>query len=233
MTSSPYEAGKNWTSHIASQGLAYPAEYVIRIFRGSYPKLLMPKPEAGQTVLDVGCGDGRHLPFFRSLGLQAHGVEISQDIVAHLRATLGPLGVPDQHLQVGSCAKLPYPDASFDHVVAWNSAYYMSLDGADFEAHALEMTRVLKPGGWLIISVPKTSAFIFDGSEPGPMPRSRIIRKDPFGVRNGEIMRVFENGAELAEAFATRCEHFCHGDIHDDCFGHAYHWHLMVARRRA
>lgn len=229
---SNYQAGANWTTHIATSGLAYPAEYVIRIFRGSYPGLRMPKPQAGQSVLDVGCGDGRHLPLFRSIGLDAHGIEISKEIVDHLRSSLGPLGVPAENLQVGSCADLPYPDAHFDYVIAWNSAYYMSLDGADFEAHAKEMTRVLKPGGWFIISVPKTSAFIFDGSEPGPMPNSRVIQRDPFGVRNGEIMRTFDSGAHLAESFAPYCEDFCHGDVHDDCFGFAYHWHLLVAKRK-
>jgi SAM-dependent methyltransferase len=213
--------------------MAYPAEYVIRIFRGSYPRLAMPKPVPGQRVLDVGCGDGRHLPFFFNLGMEAHGVEISEPIVAQLRLRLAPLDIPSGRLQVGSCAALPFSDASFDYVMAWNSAYYMSLDSADFAVHARELCRVLRPGGWLVLSVPKPSAFIFAGSEPAADPGCRVVRQDPFGIRNGEIMRVFQNGDELASTFEQHCDSFCHADIHDDCFGYAYHWFLLVARRKA
>ena len=227
-----YQAGNQWTGHFAAQALAYPAEYVIRIFRGNYPHLAMPRPQPGQSVLDVGCGDGRHLPFFASLGLETHGVEIAAPIVEQLRNRLAPLGIAEDHLHVGSCAALPFADASFDFVVAWNSAYYMSLDGADFAVHARELVRELRAGGWLVLSVPKPSAFIFDGSEPAERPGCRIIRKDPFGVRNGELMRVFLDGGELAGAFRDDCDTFCHGDIHDDCFGFAYHWFLLVARKK-
>jgi SAM-dependent methyltransferase len=226
-----YQPGSQWTGHFAQQGLAYPAEYVIRIFRGSYPHLAMPKPTPGQSVLDVGCGDGRHLPFFANLGLEAHGVEIAEPIVGQLRERLAPLGIAPERLHVGSCASLPFADASFDYVMAWNSAYYMSLDNADFAVHARELCRVLRPGGWLVLSVPKPSAFIFAGSEPAAAPGCRVVRQDPFGVRNGEIMRVFQDATELAAAFESYCNGFCHADIHDDCFGYAYHWFLLAARR--
>lgn len=232
MSPDSYQAGQQWTGHFAQHELAYPAEYVIRIFRGRYPNLAMPAPQPGQSVLDVGCGDGRHLPFFHRLGLEAHGVEIAEPIVAQLRERLAPLGIAADRLQVGSCASLPFADARFDFVMAWNSAYYMSSDGADFSAHAAELARVLRPGGWLVLSVPKPSAFIFAGSETSALPGCRVIRQDPFGVRNGEIMRVFADGAELAAAFAPHCDRFCHADIHDDCFGYAYHWFLLVARRK-
>lgn len=232
MNTPDYKPGNQWSGHFASHALSYPAEYVIRIFRGSYPHLAMPKPQPGQSVLDVGCGDGRHLPFFFSLGLDAYGVEIAVPIVEQLRTRLAPLGIEADHLQVGSCSSLPYADASFDYVMAWNSAYYMTLDGADFASHVAELTRVLRPGGWLVLSVPKPSAFIFAGSEPSTLPGCCVIRQDPFGVRNGEIMRVFQSGAELASAFNDHCDCFCHGDIHDDCFRYAYHWFLLVARRK-
>jgi hypothetical protein len=116
--------------------------------------------------------------------------------------------------------------------MAWNSAYYMSLDQVSFTRHAEELSRVLRPGGWLVLSVPKPSCFIFAGSEPAGQPGYRVIRQDPFGLRNGEVMRIFETGAELAEYFAGDYDDFCHADIHDDCFGYAYHWYLLVARKR-
>lgn len=226
------ELDRQWLGLLKAQDISYPSEYIIRIFKGAYPRLEMPRPRPGQSVLDVGCGDGRHLPFFLSLGLDAQGVEVTPEIVDHLRLSLSELGVGPERIQQGSCSSLPYQDDFFDYVVAWNSAYYMSLDNVDFSAHASELLRVLQPGGWLVLSIPKSTAFIFEDSEPSSHLGCRIIRKDPFGVREGEIMRVFNSSNELEAQFNDRCDNICHGDIHDDCFGYAYHWYILVARKR-
>lgn len=229
-----YSAENSWAMAFAGLGMSHPAEYVIRIFRGNYPNLRMSRPSQGQSILDVGCGDGRHLPLFSSLGLEPFGVEISLAAVALLRERLGPLGIPPDRLKAGSCAHLPFHDANFDYVIAWNSAYYMSLDDADFSVHADELVRVLRPGGWLILSVPKSTAFIFDKSIPSDREGCRVIQNDPFGgMRNGEVMRVFESRDELESAFSGSCDTFCHADIHDDCFGFAYHWHLLVTQKKS
>ena len=46
--------------------ISFPAEAVIRIFRGTFPKLRI-KFKKKQKILDVGFGDGRHLNFFKHL----------------------------------------------------------------------------------------------------------------------------------------------------------------------
>ena len=44
--------------------MPYPAEYVIRIFKGSYPKLNFDKKSYdGKKICDIGCGVGRNLPW--------------------------------------------------------------------------------------------------------------------------------------------------------------------------
>jgi len=227
-----YQAGNQWAKHFQASGISYPAEYLIRIFRGTYPNLKMPKPKCGQRALDVGCGDGRHVLYMHSLGLEAHGVEISEQLVAILRSNLEKHEIPPDQLQVGSCAALPHPDSSFDYVVAWNSSYYMSLDSKNYETHAAELLRVLKPGGWLVLSVPKSSAFIFADSGPSDRPGYRVIRNDPFLTRNGEIMRCFGSREELASVYSNFTDSACYADIHDDCFGFAYHWYLLVACKK-
>ena len=228
-----YRAATQWTSYFSgAEGVAYPSEYVIRIYRGNYPRLAMPKPVAGQRILDVGCGDGRNMLFFQTLGLDVHGVEISNPVVEKLRDNLGPTGIPATNIQLGSCAQLPYDNSHFDYLVAWNSSYYMSLDGVSYHDHVAEFQRVLKPGGWIVLSVPKLSSFIFDGSDPSDLPGCRVIRRDPFGVRNGETLRAFRDRDELEHQYSGSFDTFCHADVHDDCFGYAYHWHLMVARRK-
>ncbi len=228
-----YSASDAWSKDYAKEGMAYPAEYVIRILRGDYPNLNLKKDiKKGQKILDVGCGDGRHMPLFTNVGLDPHGVEISDSIVNILKKRLSPKFIKSNNLKTGSCANLPFEDKKFDYVIAWNSAYYMTLDNTIFEKHAEELARVTKPGGRILISVPKSTAFIFSNSTEHSNPDYRVIGDDPWGsMRNGEIMRCFKSGDELAESFKDYCKDFIHGDIHDNCFGLNYHWFLLVATR--
>lgn len=220
-------AARQWTQfYTENTGIMYPAEAVIRIFKGSYPKLKMPKPKAGQSILDVGCGDGRHFPLFQSLGMMPAGSEITSEIVAAIDGRLS--GEID--IRIGTCAKLPWPDASFDYLLSWNSCYYMN-EGVPFEAHVAEMARVLKPGGWIVCSVPKTNCFIFKDAEFLGMGEVRV-RDDYFGLRNGELMRWFPEPVHLENAFGSHFTNFCHASIDIDMFGLAYNWHVFTAERR-
>ena len=229
-----YSAGEAWSDiYSGKYDLFYPAEYVVRIFKGNYPNLNWESSFKKKSILDVGCGDGRHVLFFKSLGMIAHGLEISEEIASQLRNNLKDLGIKPEEIHSGSCSNLPFEDNSFDYLIGWNSVYYMSLEDSKFEDHVNEMTRVLKPGGYLILSIPKDSAFIFDKSEFCEDTKYKIIKDDYYGgMRNGEIMRVFKSQSELQEEFESLYEDFNFGEISDDCFGLNFHWHLMVAKKK-
>ena len=222
------DAANQWTQfYTKNTDIMYPAEAVIRIFKGEYPNLKMPKPKRGDSILDVGCGDGRHFPLLASLGMKLIGSEISKEITTTLRDRLKGL---DVILGVGTCAKLPWATGIFNYLLAWNSCYYMQ-PGGKFEEHVAEMARVIKPGGWIVCSVPKTSCFIFKDSEFGA-DGYVTIANDHFGLRNGERMRWFEDDDDLVAAFDSHFTNFCHADIDIDMFGLAYNWHVFTAERR-
>ena len=227
-----YQSGEAWDKlYLEQSEMAYPAEGVIRIFKGRFPDLTMPRAHDGLSIMDLGCGDGRHLPFFHGLGFQVSAVEITDTICAGLRERMKGYGF-DADIRTGHAGSLPFEDASFDRLVTWNSCYYMSLGGQRFEDHVAEMARVIKPGGWIVASIPKKTSFIFRNSEEADWPGYRVIKDDYFaGSRNGEIMRCMADRADLVTSFAPYFEEFCHADLDMELFGLPYHWHVFCARK--
>lgn len=227
-----YNAKREWLNlYSGNDAVSYPAEGVIRIFKGSFPGLRMPKPISG-NILDLGCGDGRHFPLFEQSGLKGYGTEISDEICGILKSRLDNIDVSYQDIVAGKANSLPFDDNYFDYLLAWNSCYYMTAgDDINFSKHVAEMARVLRPNSWIICSVPKINSFIFENSETTKDNGYRIIAEDPWGGRKGEIMRMFSSRNELVEAFSDYFEEFCHADIDMEWFGFAYHWHVFVAKK--
>lgn len=98
----------------------------------------------GRRFLDVGCGVGRHVLALAELGFDAHGIDRSEAGLEHVRAEADRRGLAVS-LELTDMTSLPYPDASFDFVVAWNVVYH-GLP-TDAVRAVREITRVLRPGG--------------------------------------------------------------------------------------
>jgi len=100
----------------------------------------------GQRLLDVGCGTGALLErLARSVpGAELSGVDASARMLAVARRRLGE----DVHLARSGAEALPFPDRAFDCVVSTNALHYFP----DAKRALDEMTRVLRPGGILVIT---------------------------------------------------------------------------------
>lgn len=98
------------------------------------------RASGADTVLDVGCGEGR---FCRMMAPIVPGVTGLDPTVALLEiARQGP-GTYVQAI----AEDMPFEDASFDLIVS----YLTLIDIADARAGLAEMHRVLRPGGRLLI----------------------------------------------------------------------------------
>jgi tellurite methyltransferase len=98
----------------------------------------------GRRTLDLGCGTGRHALAFARAGFEAHAVDRSLAGLRRLRRLSAEHGLPT-HAAVADVTRLPYPDATFDYVLAWNVVYHG--DGGAVAAAGAEVTRVLRRGG--------------------------------------------------------------------------------------
>jgi SAM-dependent methyltransferase len=111
-----------------------------RPFREKYERALQ---SAGPKILDVGCGVGQVVRSLAEAGFAAHGVEVSEENLALAREHPGEFQLYDGRT-------LPFPAATMDAVGAFNV-----LEHVEDPAGLLdEMTRVLRPGGRIVISSP-------------------------------------------------------------------------------
>jgi len=225
-----YNPFDEWTKDIINQkGVAFPSEYVIRIFKGNYPNLNFTKSKlVGKNICDVGCGDGRNYDLLLKCGFQLYGTEITQEIVDKVNHNLKNRQI-NAEIKVGTNQSIPFQNNFFDFLLSWNSCYYMGKT-ENFEDYVKEYARILKKDGYLILSIPKKTCFIFENSE-NIKPGYVIIKNDPFKIRNGEIMRIFANEDEIRQEFSKYFKNFIFASIHDDCFGLNYHWHIIICQK--
>lgn len=128
-------------------------------------------PWTGRDVVDVGCGDGFHLPRFALDAATVTGVEPHPPLVERARLRID--GLERARVIDGGAAALPLPDASADLVHA-RTAYFF---GPGCEPGLAEAQRVLRPGGVLAV-------IDLDFAAPpyGDWLRADLPRYDPAAV---------------------------------------------------
>jgi SAM-dependent methyltransferase len=111
----------------------------------------------GDRLLDLGCGAGRHA--FEALRRGARVVAFDYDEaelkdVAAMAAAMGAAGdvaaSAASATTRGDATRLPFPDGSFDRVIAAEVLEHIPDD----EAAIGELARVLRPGGTMAVTVP-------------------------------------------------------------------------------
>lgn len=118
--------------------------------------LACPSFPATGRMLDIGCGSGQTMSWFRGLfpEWRTAGIDVAREGV-HAAHQLG-----ERQTLVASALDLPVADRSIDAVVTLDVIQHLPLSGGDQKALA-EIHRVLRPGGHVLIrtnaqSFPKT-----------------------------------------------------------------------------
>jgi SAM-dependent methyltransferase len=137
--------------------------------------LLLGEARPGERVLDLGCGAGRFVAALGDAGADAVGVELAEAALSRARAN-----VPGADLRlVEPDGSLPLDHGSVDLV--WCSEV---LEHVPDTAHLLlEVRRVLRPGGRLLVTVP------FHGRVKGAL--TALLRFDAHYDPLGQHLRFY------------------------------------------
>ena len=122
--------------------------------------LQLAKLPASGVMLDVGCGSGQTMMWFRRMrpAWQTVGLDLASEGLVAARS-LGETSV-----MRASALHLPLPSASVDLVITLDVLQHLPLDGGDRQA-LNEVARVLKPGGYVFV---RTNAQSFPHTADDP-----------------------------------------------------------------
>jgi SAM-dependent methyltransferase len=109
------------------------------------PLFLQYLPKQGR-ILESGCGLGRWVVYLSRLGYNILGIDLSQDAIAAAKAF-----DPDMPVMLDDVLHSNFPDGSFDAAISLGVVEHFE-EGPN--AALMELSRLLRPGGLLFISVP-------------------------------------------------------------------------------
>lgn len=107
-------------------------------------------PSKGELILDVGCGNARDVIVFANNGTKCSGVDFSSGMIKEGKKDIDKIGLKNIDLIVGSGTNLPFKDETFDKISCSETIEHIP----NYEDVVVEMNRVLKRGGVLVITTP-------------------------------------------------------------------------------
>ena len=113
---------------------------------------------AGERLLDLGCGGGRHAYEALRLGARVTALDASEGELKDVSTLMGEMArqadVPTDGGGAVVCADavaIPFREGSFDRVIAAEVLEHLPAD----QVAMAELARVLRPGGSLAVTVPR------------------------------------------------------------------------------
>jgi ubiquinone/menaquinone biosynthesis C-methylase UbiE len=151
----------------------------------------MVQPAPDDHLLDVGSGIGGPARYLaRRFGCRVTGIDLTPEFCAvatHLTELQGLQ--PQVDFRVGDATALPFGDAAFDGAYSMN----VSMNIADKAGLYRELWRVLKPGGWLVLSeIARGSGPEIDYPTPWAATAASSFLSTPEQTRQGLLDAGFE-----------------------------------------
>jgi SAM-dependent methyltransferase len=134
-------------------GERFTPECVREIWYEHYHRYVFAREHvAGLKVLDAACGEGYGSYILASVAASVKGVDVSGQAIDHARTRYA---AGNLEFVVSDCLELPFGDDEVDCLVSFETLEHLE----DHERLMTEFRRVLKPGGFLMISSPDKAIY--------------------------------------------------------------------------
>lgn len=175
------------------------------------------------SVLDLGCGPGRHSLFLAEMGFNVQGVDASPTAIAYLEKESAKCGFA---IKKGICemTDLDLPTDSFDMVLAWNVIYHGDIPVV--QRSLSEIGRILRRGGLFVgTMLSKRNGEIQTGNE---IAHNTYINQEKS---DKDHPHFYCNAAELIGLFHG-FEPLVLQDVeHKEPGSGAYHWQFVMEKQ--
>jgi SAM-dependent methyltransferase len=136
--------------------------------------------QPGERVLDIACGEGRHLAALSGRGLRLVGVDADRESLISARAAATSTATSTPTYLRADLRALPFRTC-FDAAYCWYSSLFL-FDDQGNERALTEAGRVLRPGGRLLVQHANPARLAAE-------PEARASRVLPGGGRVEETSR--------------------------------------------
>ncbi len=121
------------------------------------------KSKGFNELLDIGCGLGRNCIFLAKNGFVVSTFDLSEKSVQATTQKAKEQGIEFKDIRVADMLDMPYPDSSFDCVLAMNVISH--TDKLGFDKILNEIKRVLKPGGEAYFTVGSKESYWYNNPD--------------------------------------------------------------------
>jgi ubiquinone/menaquinone biosynthesis C-methylase UbiE len=177
--------------------------------------------------LDLGCGLGRHSLLFATNDFQVNSYDLSNIAVNELKSKTASLGLHNIVCTTGDMNKLPYPDNSFDCLLAYHVISHTDSQG--IKNIIKEINRVLKSNGEFYLTLCSKNSWSFQ--EAGyPKHDENTIIKIEDGPENG-IPHFYSDEDTITDLFGNfrliNIRHVKDVLLHETALKNSWHYFIL------
>ncbi len=152
--------------------------------------------EGVHSILDLGCGLGRHSLYFTGKGFKVTAVDLSADAIEFNKRMQKEQGM-DYLCKRADMMKLPFANDAFDRVFSYHVISHQDTAGV---RHVLEeIARVLKPGGKVFLTLCAKEHYAFSQGAFPRLDENTVLKTEGAEV---EVPHFFADKEILKKLFA-------------------------------